>query len=249
MAMDGTLPEISLPGELRSGERTGVDTHDSKERGRITVFRKPVTPDPFVNAQLTSVGSDDDGREQFFISCLSGAAGATSFLVTADGESRSYEWKDLSYVYSVTREGPDVLWLGGGSAFSRLDLSSGRQETHPIAAMGFITAGMAFDADTGKLFGGAQFALVSFDTRRRRTVRVYQGAADRSPDSFHYDHWRLADGSYGFILETPGLSFLRWEPRAETVTWQRLTAGSHPPALGLVRWLRVEEMILEGNGA
>lgn len=239
--MTDLLPTLALPADLQSGARTCVDIHNSKTRGRITVFRKPATPDPFVNAQLTSLGNDANGRERFFISCLSGETGAASFLLTENGESRIYEWPGHHYVYSVTMESPDVLWLGGSSAFSRLDLATGQQETHRIPEMGFITAGMALDAETGKLLGGAQFSLVSFDTRERKTIRIYKGEAERSPDKFHYDHWRLPDGSYGFILNTPGLSFLRWDPKKEVVTWRRLSDDSRHPAIQLLRWLKYED--------
>lgn len=239
--MNANVPAIALPGDLDSGKHECVEIHNSKEWGRVTVFRKPATPDPFVNAHLTFVGRDADGRERFFISCLSGAAGATSFLITDDGDFQIYRWQEPTWVYSMAPESPDVLWVGGGSAFARLDLLSGRQDIFPTKEMGFITAGMAFDTETGKLFGGAQFALVSFDTRTRKTVRVYKGDAERSPDKFHYDHWRLPDGSYGFIMQTPGLSFLRWNPKTEEVTWQRLTEDCRHPAIKQVRWLKCVE--------
>lgn len=194
-----------------------------------------------MNAQLTSIGTDAQGQERFFISCLSGAAGAVSFLLSEDGESRSYAWPGLQYVYSVAPETADVVWLGGGGAFSRLTLCSGEQEVYPLKELGFITAGMAFDAETGKLFGGAQFALVSFDTRTSRLVRVYTSAAERSPDNFHFAHWRLPDGSYGFMQETPGISYLRWDPKNETVVWRRLTDDCHHPAMGLFRRFAYKE--------
>jgi hypothetical protein len=95
---------------------------------------------------------------------------------------------------------------------------------------------MALDPATGKLFCGAQTALISFDTRGRETVRIY-GADERPPDNHHYDHWRLPDGTYGFILETPGLSYLRWNPQAETVSWQRLIDDHRHPAVGSVKSL------------
>ncbi|MCF7854217.1 MAG: hypothetical protein K9N51_05410, partial [Candidatus Pacebacteria bacterium] len=237
-----TLPLISLPGELRSGRTDNMEVSLSGDRGQILAFKKPATPDPFVNAQLTSVGADAEGRERFFISCICGQAGSASFLLTEAGEYTTYAWDDLTCVYAVAPEAGDCLWLAGGSnkVFTHLCLSSGQWEIFPVEGGRFITAGMALDWDTGKLFCGGQTELVSFDTRSRQTVRLY-GQAEKPPDNFLYDHWRLPDGSYGFILETPGLSFLRWDPKKEKVSWQRLTDDSRHPAIGLVRWLKYVE--------
>jgi hypothetical protein len=242
--MSGHVPRISLDHDLACGERSAVDIHDSKQRGRITIFRKPSSPDPFVNAQLTRVGSDDKGQERFFISCLSGVAGVNGFVIAENGQYTSYTWEDLIYVYGVIPQDKDCLWLAGGGdsnkIFMRLDLSTGERQTFPVEGGRFITAGMALDPDSGKLFCGAQTALVCFDTRTQKTVRIYD-QDEKPPDNFHYDHWRLADGSYGFILETPGLSFLRWDPNTEDIRWQRLTGDIHHPAIGLVRWLKYVE--------
>ena len=240
--MSHDLPAIALPRDLESGACACRDLPAAAGRGRLTAFRKPSTPDPFVNAQLTPVGVDAAGRERFFISCLSGLAGATSVVVTEDGAGSTWPWPQRQCIYAVEPDGPDCLWLAGGSdkSFVRLCPSTGQWERFPFEGGRFITAGMALDPDTGKLFCGAQTAMVVFDTRTQRTVRVY-GPDEKPPDNFHYDHWRLADGSWGFILETPGLSCLRWDPRAESITWRRLTDDSHHPAIGLVRWLRYVE--------
>jgi hypothetical protein len=214
-------------------------------RGTISVFRKPATPDPFVNAGMTSVGPGADGRERFWISCVNTLKGATSFLIDEEGGSTVFRWKasdGIRSIYSVAQEDPDTLWVTGGgtAAFIRLTLSSGQWEAFPRAAGRFVTAGMALDPDTGKLFCGAQTALESFDTRSRTTVRTY-GEGERPPENHHYDHWRLPDGTYGFIMETPGLSYLRWDPKAETVRWWRLTDDGSHPAIGLVRKLKYVE--------
>ncbi|MBT4822426.1 MAG: hypothetical protein HN742_22685 [Lentisphaerae bacterium] len=248
--MEDRAPIICQPDEHAGGTGECVEIHNSKERGRITLFRKPATPDPFVNAQMTSIGPDDDGRERFFISCLSGEAGATSFLTTEDGQFTTFPWRDFTCVYGVTAQSADCLWLAGYRTdaparrraldFVRLSLSSGQWQTYPVAAGRWITPGMALDHATGKLFCGTQTALVCFDTRTRKTVRVYE-EAEKPPDNFHHDHWRMPDGSYGFIFETPGLSFLRWDPKGEQVQWQRLTADNHHPAIGLMRWLKYVE--------
>ncbi|MDA0709712.1 MAG: hypothetical protein O3B73_05815, partial [bacterium] len=98
----------------------------------------------------------------------------------------------------------------------------------------------ALDPVTGRLFCGAQTALVSFDTRAGKTSRIY-GERERPPENHHYDHWQLSDGSFGFIFETPGLSYLRWDPSEETVSWKRLTEDEAHPTLGLVRKLNYVE--------
>jgi hypothetical protein len=207
-----------------------------------TLFRKPASPDPFVNAAMTSLGVGETGLERFWISSVNSLCGATSFLLDEEGEHRQYDWpiaRGIRAIYSVAPEDTDTLWLAGGALqhFIRLQLSSGQWEMYPWGAGRFATAGMAFDADTGKLFCGAQTALLSFDTRSRSVVRVY-GDNEGPPENHHYDHWRLPDGSYGFVLETPGLSFLRWDPRDESVRWQRLTEDQSHPAMGQVRHLK-----------
>ncbi|MDA0748507.1 MAG: hypothetical protein O2954_18465, partial [bacterium] len=153
-----------------------------------------------------------------------------------------YDWsteEGVRAIYSVAPVNPDTLWVTGGALqkFIKLNLTTGTRESYPWGGGRFITAGMALDPSTGKLFAGAQTALLSFDTKSGKTVRIYSGA-ERPPENHHYDHWRMPDGSYGFILETPGLSYLRWDPKTESVSWQRLTDDSAHPTVGCVRHLK-----------
>lgn len=233
--MSAQIPDLSAISKLEN----------QSDAGPITVFKKPITPNPFVNAGLTSLGINKQGEEQFWISCVNTLMGATSVLITEDGEFKSYQWtvgEGIRSIYSVAKEDDDTLWVTGGASehFVRLTLSTSKWETFPREAGRFITAGMALDPETGKLFCSAQTALVTFDTRTRKTVRVYQDT-EKPPDNFHYDHWQLSDGSYGFIVETPGLSFVRWDPKTDEVTWKRLTDDSTHPTLGLVRKLNYIE--------
>ncbi len=239
--MSDHQPHLSLPNEVASGQTPSAVIEEGRP-GNLSIFRKPASPDPFVNAALTSVGVDKEGVERFWISCVNTLTGATSFLIDENGEHRTYPWtvgEGIRSIYSVAKEDVDTIWVTGGAGafFIRLTLSSGKWQTFPREGGRFITAGMALDPDTGKLFAGAQTALISFDTARRQTVRIY-GEDERPPDNHHYDHWRMPDGSYGFIVETPGLSFLRWNPKSEGVTWKRLTDDRSHPAVGCVRHLK-----------
>ncbi|MBT7861357.1 MAG: hypothetical protein HN712_13630 [Gemmatimonadetes bacterium] len=241
--MTDPTPHIALPEEVATDEAscTVIDA----QAGKLTVFRKPASPNPFVNSSLTSLGVDADGVERFWTSCVNSLLGTTSFLVDENGRYRTYPWtvgEGIRAIYSVAKQDDDTIWVtgGAGEVFVRLTLSSGEYETYAREGGRFITAGMALDPDSGKLFVGAQTALISFDTIGRRTVRIY-GEEERPPDSHHYDHWRMSDGSYGFILETPGLSFLRWDPTTEEVNWQRLAEDKTHPTVGCVRHLKYVE--------
>ena len=211
-------------------------------RGRLDVFSKPRTSDPFINAVLTPVGRDTEGAERFWISTVNTLSGVASFLVNENGESRVYHWplsKGFHCIYGVAPSGPDTLWLAGGRQrrFARLTLSTGEWESYPCPAGRFITPGMVFDPRTKKLFTGMHTAMASFDTRTRRFVRIYE-RHEMPPECFHHAHWRIRDGSYGFILRTPGLSYLRWRPKEESIEWTRLSDDTHHPALYKVYHLK-----------
>ena len=75
--MDTGLPFLSLSPEIESGSGC-VRLFDSADRGALTLFRKPASPDPFVNSRLTSLGVNTDGVEQFWTSCVNNLIGATS---------------------------------------------------------------------------------------------------------------------------------------------------------------------------
>jgi hypothetical protein len=234
---------LALPLDLESEKSNATTLFDSSDSGTLTLFRKPATPDPFVNAALTSLGNDEKGEERFWISCVNSLSGATSFLINEHGQYKTFEWsteeRGVNAIYSVVAQDVNTLWVTGGALqhFIRLDLATGDREFYPWGGGRFVTAGMALDPDTGKLFAGAQTALISFDTKTRETIRIY-GEDERPPDNHHYNHWRLDDGSYGFILETPGLSYLRWDPKEESVSWHRIAEDASHPAVGNIRSLK-----------
>ena len=204
--------------------------------GALRVFAKPRTSDPFINSTLTSIGPDPDGTERFWISTVNALCGPSSLLVKENGESRVYRWGrrfGASYVYGVAALDAGVLWLaGGGRYLFRVQLESGAWDRFELPKGRFITSGMAYDPGTRKLFTGLHTEMVSFDTESCTTVRVYEGH-EKGPDSFHNDHWRNRDGTYGFLLRTPGLSYVRWFPVAEKIEVTRLTDDPAHPAIPL----------------
>ena len=74
--------------------------------------------------------------------------------------------------------------------------------------------------------------MASFDTQSCRVVRIYE-TEEKGVDSFHNDHWRNEDGTYGFLLRTPGLSYCRWFPVEEKIEVARLIDDPSHPATSL----------------
>lgn len=205
-------------------------------RGTLETFSKPKTSDPFINSTLTSIGPDTDDVERFWISTVNGLCGPSSLLVKETGEARTYRWGKrfgVQYVYGVAPVDDDTLWLAGGGRFLfRVSLAAGEWERFELPQGRFITSGMAYDPDTRKLFTGLHTQMVSFDTQACKPVRVYEGQ-EKGPDSFHNDHWRNTDGTYGFLLRTPGISVVRWYPVEEKIECKRLTDDPAHPAVSL----------------
>jgi len=131
------LPHISPRPELDSEKEM---VQEKISQGELTIFRKPKTPDPFINAKLVSVGCDSAGVERFWISCVNNTCGTRIFLIDEKGNYRVYQWpsSDVSgirAVYAVARIDADTLWLTGGMTpfFIKLTLSTGKWETYPRA--------------------------------------------------------------------------------------------------------------------
>ena len=208
----------------------------SCRRGSLDLFRKPKTSDPFVNAQLTSLGTGPGGVERFWISTINQLAGPTSVLIGENGRHRLYKWPapmGFGFFYGAAPADSDTVWLAGvgrGTFFVRLTLSSGKWKRYKTPVGYFITAGMALDRPIGKLFCGVGGAMVSFNTKTRKFARIYK-REEMGPDRFHYDHWRNRDGTYGFLMTTPGLTCLRWDPSGERIEWKRLIDDPYHPAL------------------
>ena len=210
---------------------------------RVGIFPKPKTEDPFVNSSLVSLGVDRRGLERFAISSLNGTTGARTLVLDERGDYRVYTWpEDLRPIYcygAVAGGDPDTVWLGGGGGSSglclyRLALSSGDMKRYPVPVGHFITSGMAYDPDTKKVFTGCGSAMVSFDTVRRKFVATYS-QDEMGPCHFHYFHWPNPDGTYGFLLETPGLTYVRWFPREERIAARVLIEDPRHPAMRHVR--------------
>lgn len=206
-------------------------------RGRARVYPKPKTDDPFINCRLVSLGCGRDGVERFTISSLNMETGARTLVLDEDGRCRTYTWPGPMrprFCYGAAAGSRGTVWLGGGAASGpclyRLELSSGTTRHYPAPAGHFITSGMAYDPATRKVFTGCGSAMVSFDTARGRYVRVYS-QDEMGPCHFHYFHWRNRDGSYGFLMQTPGLSYVRWYPREERIGVEVLIEDPRHPAL------------------
>ncbi|MSS70568.1 MAG: hypothetical protein EXS64_03665 [Candidatus Latescibacteria bacterium] len=214
----------------------------ARKRGRASVFPKPETEDPFVNSGLVSLGVDRRGLERFAISSLNGTTGARTLVLDERGAYRAYAWPKgarPTYCYGAVAGGdPDTVWMGGGGpagpGLYRLTLSSGALESYPAPAGHYIQSGLAYDPDTKKVFTGCGSAMVSFDTVRRKYIRTYS-QEEMGPCHFHWFHWRNPDGSYGFLLETPGLTYVRWFPQEERIDARVLIEDPRHPALRHVR--------------
>lgn len=198
----------------------------------------PKSRDPFVNAQLRTLGVDKLGRERFWSSSVNGSQGSTGVVVTEDGECRRYVLgkPSINYCYSAGLEGENALWLSVGlSKVARLDLRTGAYRLFDTGAPGaFVCCGAAFDPDTGKFFSlgssdpeGA--TAVAFDTRTKRAA-VHRNA---TPDHYMYACHRLPDGAYAGLVVGPGASLVRWNPKAETLSFVRVVEpGTKSPLLG-----------------
>ncbi|MCF7854214.1 MAG: hypothetical protein K9N51_05395 [Candidatus Pacebacteria bacterium] len=196
------------------------------------VKRVPIPPgrDPFVNTPLLALGPGEDGVERFWISTWNANVGCLAALVTATGKSRIYRFGDKRHggFYSAVQEDADTLWLCGNlSRVLRFSLSSGDfEEFETGAPEALVFQGMALDRQTGTLFALAHYIPettvigFSFDTRRRETVTIHR---DIAADKYMRFHFPNGDGSYTFVLHTPGESLLRWNPRDETLAVTRLT--------------------------
>jgi hypothetical protein len=191
----------------------------------------PIPPcrDPFINTPLLALGPDAAGVERFWISTWNSVTGCIGALVDEHGGHRLYRFYEPKHpgFYSAAMEDADTLWLWGDlSRVVRLSLASGAYESFPTGApAALVFHGMAFDPDTGKLLAAAYpqtpagVTAVSFDTRTRTTAKIHVGVA---PDYYQHGVFRNADGTYSLVLECPGTSIIRWDPRTEQLQPCRL---------------------------
>ena len=188
---------------------------------RLTRVPIPKVRDPFINITLTSVGPDQTVEERFWASTWNSNAGPLGLLVTESGRARVYRFgRPHGGFYSMIQEDEDTLWLCGDlSRVLRLSLSSGKFKAFETGAPGaLVFQGMAMDRETGRLFAAAypppSTVAFSFDFRRKRPVKVFR---DICPDHYMRFSFPNGDGTWSFVMHCPGESFLRWDPRAETV--------------------------------
>ncbi|HIT76199.1 MAG TPA: hypothetical protein IAA98_11480, partial [Candidatus Avipropionibacterium avicola] len=182
----------------------------------------PASQDPFVNTPLVRVGTDASGTEWFWISTWNAASATTGLLVSAEGDHRRFSFEAPHWgFYSAVAEDVDTLWLCGDlSRVVRLDLRTGRYETFATGApAALVFAGMAFDPQTGKLFAAAfpdpDRVAFSFDTRTRRTVRLYRNVV---AELYQTASVRRPDGTVSHLVYNPDIAVLHWDPREETLT-------------------------------
>ncbi len=210
-----------------------TDTPERNDRNCV-----PISPgrDPFVNTPLLPLTPDADGNERFWISSYNSNVGCLAVRVTEDGDARIYPFNDKRHAgfYSAVQEDEDTLWLCGSlSRVVRFLLKTGDFQEYPTEAPdALVFQGMALDPETGKLFALAHdmpektVTAISFDTRKREMVQIHRGFAE---EKYMRTHFINRDGSYIFVLHTPGESLLRWDPKTEHLKALRISKdrGGH----------------------
>ncbi|GHV00725.1 hypothetical protein FACS1894211_08730 [Clostridia bacterium] len=217
---------------------------DSVKKTRYKKFNIPKTREPFVNCPLIPAGRDPETDEQrFWISSVNHNEGASGLLVTESGQYRTYRFggegsnplaEARGSFYAAVYTGNETLWLCGGlNRVYSLNLSTGGITGYDTGApSGLVFSGINYDEKTGKLLvsasaGEGRMLTVSFDTRAGKTARLH--AADGGNAA--YAGFPNGDGTYTHVYTSFGetenaLTFLRWNPAAETLeTKLRLPYG------------------------
>lgn len=197
------------------------------------VYPMPRTRDPIVNTLLLPLGFDRRGVERFWISTYNRCVGSIGLRVDEWGNCKAYRfpWQHEGF-YSSVQTGDDVIWLCGRlDRLVRLNLKTGRYQAYETGVpKARVFEGMIYDEPTGKLFVLSQphwsknaiqpTAGVSFDIRARKTVRIHELAIAESVSRCSFPN---GDGSYSLVVQIPGETLVRWDPRSEQVTWQVLS--------------------------
>lgn len=206
-------------------------------KGKILRARIPPGRDPFINTPLEPLTPDANGNERFWISTWNSNVGCLAALVNEWGEYRIYRFPGHGGFYSAIQEDDDTLWLCISTAYVvRLHLKSGKYERFETGAPGGLAfSGMAYDRETGKLFFSAHtppvITAVSFDIRTQKTVKVY---SDFSQDNYIRCSIPNGDGTYTAVFYCPGVTFVRWDPRAESIAVHRIYDEKTPQPGGFL---------------
>ncbi len=193
----------------------------------------PKVRDPFVNTPLLPLGPDSKGVDQFWISTWNAVDGTTAVRIGTDGDYRLYHFTQPLYCgfYSCAPESQRSLWLCNWlDGVVHLDLDSGDYESYPTGAeRALVFAGMVLDPPTGRLFAlanvmghgraGGCVTAFTFDTHTRQTIQLHR---DFARDVYMRASFPNGDGTWTLLLNIPGLSLLRWDPVADTLTVRRL---------------------------
>lgn len=210
------------------------DANRMNDTPRNRTFPAPRTRDPIVNTNLLRLWSDRKGVEHFWISTYNRNVGCTGLRVDEWGNCKTYHfpWQHEGF-YSAVHVGGHTLWLCGRlDRVVRLDLKTGRYQAYDTgAAKARVFEGMIHDDATGKIFvlsqpfhttrDIAQSVGVSFDIRKRRTVKLHEVAIAESVTRCSFPN---GDGSHTMNVQIPGEALVRWDPARETVTHRLLTA-------------------------
>ncbi len=206
-------------------------------KGKIRRAGIPAGRDPFINTPLQPLTPDAKGNERFWISTWNSNVGCLAALVNEWGDYRIYRFPEHGGFYSAAQEDDDTLWLCISTAYVvRLSLKSGKYERFETGAPGGLAfSGMAYDRETGKLFFSAHtpptITAVSFDIRTRKTVKIYSGFSD---DNYIRSSLPNGDGTYTVVFYCPGVTFARWDPRAETIAAHRIYDEQTPQPGGFL---------------
>ena len=183
-------------------------------------FGMPEGRDPFVNVRLLSLGPGEDGHERFWTSSYNDVCGTTGVIVDELGRYRLYSFgPEHPGFYSVGFDRDEgVLWLCGWlDQVVRFRLEDGTWEAFDTGMKSVLVfRGMAFDPGTGKLFIATNGdEAITFDTRTRKTVG-HLGVISRD-GLYTRSSFANGDGTFTVVLGCPGLVFVRWDPRDDSV--------------------------------
>lgn len=196
----------------------------------VVAVRTPPSPGPFVNAKLISLGPGRDGIERFWTSAYGGSGGAIGVVADLKGRMTNYRFDHAhECLYSAAPENADTLWLCGNMAtLIRLKLNTGVVDTFPTHTNPDLPfAGMAFDANTRRLFlaakPGGKPSGFSFDIRSKKAVQF----EDRWQGKYHYNSFPNGDGTWSLVLYFPA-QLVRWNPRNHDIQASAIDIGNVP---------------------